>query len=296
MNMKPYQDFVKHFLIYSEHCKTNPENIVNFGLSDSETFVNNIDNLLGKAHTFEIDDDIKKLLLLTKTPPNELNKDLHLPFDSIFLDVEFTKSELDELNLKVDNERIIGILMTIGNYKINQSIIAKNIEIDDDEIVAKNIRMTVLTTNRDDSFMFNTMSKPLYIINKQYNNSNLQELTRVKKKLKNMLFDFAVNFLNFINNPEVKTQTIERNNASRQRHGKMPLPNSQRIFISGSLNTYINQLKTHKHFSNGYKFWVRGHFRVLTSERYKEMKGQRIWIPPFIKGSGILFEKNYVVK
>jgi len=295
MNMKPYQDFVKHFLIYNENYKTNPEDIETIGLSNSDTFVNNISNLLSKAHTFEIDDDIKKLLLLTKTPPNELNRDLHLPFDSVFLDVEFLKSELSDLNLKINDERIVGILMTIGNYKINTSILAKNIEIDDDEVIGKNIRMTVLSITNDDGFMFNTMSKPLYI-NEKFKDVNLKELTHVKKKLKTVLFDFAVNFLNFINNPEVRTQTIERNNKSRERHGKMPLPNSQRIFISGSLSTYLNQLKQHKHFSSGYKFWVRGHFRTFSSARYKEMKGKRIWIPPFIRGSGILFEKNYVVK
>jgi len=56
---------------------------------------------------------------------------------------------------------------------------------------------------------------------------------------------------------------------------------------------YVNELNSSGSFEYSHKFWVRGHFRSLRSERYKEKRGIRIWIPPFVKGKGILMGKSY---
>lgn len=46
------------------------------------------------------------------------------------------------------------------------------------------------------------------------------------------------------------------------------------------------------HYSHAFR--VRGHWRTYTAERYKQVRGQRVWILPFVKGSGILIDKTYV--
>lgn len=47
---------------------------------------------------------------------------------------------------------------------------------------------------------------------------------------------------------------------------------------------------------HSHAFWVRGHYRHLKSERFKNKQGQMIWIPPYIKGNGELLDKVYEMK
>jgi hypothetical protein len=62
-----------------------------------------------------------------------------------------------------------------------------------------------------------------------------------------------------------------------------------------TLQTALDALRQQRglgHYSHA--FWVRGHWRTLTAERYKEARGKRMWILPYVKGSGLLIEKTYV--
>jgi hypothetical protein len=76
--------------------------------------------------------------------------------------------------------------------------------------------------------------------------------------------------------------------------GKPIIPSTMTIRVTGKLKIYIDELVHGANWHFNYRFWVRGHFRQLVSDKYKEKK--RIWILPYIKGKGILVEKIYNLK
>jgi hypothetical protein len=65
------------------------------------------------------------------------------------------------------------------------------------------------------------------------------------------------------------------------------------VRVRGALKRYLQQVRTGRHFTYSHRFWVRGHWRHFRHPRFVHMRGQKIWIPPFIKGSGILIDKRY---
>ena len=111
---------------------------------------------------------------------------------------------------------------------------------------------------------------------------------------------FICNFLDFLNDPEVELKTIKRSEKNRERrikNGKMPIPPINFIIVTGKLKIYQDGISSGIHFDFSCKFWVRGHFRrLIDEERYGESAGKRIWIKPYIKGKGILKDKNYKLK
>lgn len=138
------------------------------------------------------------------------------------------------------------------------------------------------------------------------------------KKLKT----FVCNFIDYLNNPEVRIIQIKRgkkNKLRRKKQGKEPLPSSNKIIVTGELKQYMEKISLSK-FTYGHKFTVRGHFRrywdkkkynklynlldkgSLPSKYYVDDKIRHYnkiittWIKPFIKGSGILITKKYELK
>jgi hypothetical protein len=119
---------------------------------------------------------------------------------------------------------------------------------------------------------------------------------RIWKKERDMLREFIMSFLDFLHNPEVQIIEVLRSpkaQKKRLRKGKIPLPPSKVVKVTGVLKKYINALKLGRHFTYSHRFWVRGHWRHLKSPRFRFKRGMRVWIPPFIKGSGILIDKTY---
>lgn len=80
----------------------------------------------------------------------------------------------------------------------------------------------------------------------------------------------------------------------RAKKGKPVIPSSMKIRLYGRLKEYIEKTIAGERFHFNYRFWVRGHFRQLQSNKFKEKK--RIWILPFIKGQGNLIDKTYEVR
>ena len=144
----------------------------------------------------------------------------------------------------------------------------------------------------------------------------------IKKSTIGKLKIFICNFIDFINNPEVRIIRLERsqkNQERRIRQGKEPLPSSNKIKITGTLRTYYDKLDIGGNTLN-YRFWVRGHFMRLWNKKkfhklYKQLEGGKlpigyyiddkirkddkiimIWKKPFIKGSGVLVSKKYELK
>lgn len=121
------------------------------------------------------------------------------------------------------------------------------------------------------------------------------------KKTKKFSHWFVLNFLNFINNPEVEQVEAnygKRKNQKRIEKGKTPIPPRSTIKLKGKLRKYIRDLKRNPESWNyGHRFWVRGHYRTLRDkDRYGDKAGRRIWIPPYIKGKGMLYKKTYKIE
>jgi len=121
----------------------------------------------------------------------------------------------------------------------------------------------------------------------------------VPKDLKDHVSNIVCNILDFMNND---TETIEVNtiNVTREeqakaiRKGKMPTPNKVYIRPKQEHRSYyqkFNEEINGLHY--GHSFLVRGFWRHLRSDKWKNSRGKSIWIRCFIKGKGILISKKY---
>jgi len=140
-----------------------------------------------------------------------------------------------------------------------------------------------------------------------------------KDKYIRKLQEYIMNFVDFVNNEDVKLMFSEKSKSNKERrikNGKIPLPSFNKIYVVGYLKEYLDKLQADElrtRFSH--RFWVRGHFRrFLDKEKYKGLyekyeKGElkniedkkysmkegylMVWIYPYIKGEGILIDKMY---
>jgi hypothetical protein len=131
----------------------------------------------------------------------------------------------------------------------------------------------------------------------EYGRKVRSEVDGTMKHYNKEVATFVCNCIDFLNTPDVKFVRVDRTpeeNEKRVLKGKLPIPTISYIRIDGELKKYLNSISQSRHSAYQYSFWVRGHFRTLKSQRYKEV-GKKMWIKPFIKGKGILIKKNYDV-
>jgi|TARA_Y100000310_G_C20631368_1_gene788819 hypothetical protein len=232
-------------------------------------------NLLSNAKIFILEEDIAQMLYLTD---NEIFK-REIPFDNFFLETSF---ELEYGNIvkgiHIFKEEISGFIL--GAVRIyNQTLQFQQHYTLHFDLFAK--KLEVMDSNNK---LINSMNKP--------------EGIGVLKDKK--IQTFICNFLDFLNDPEVELRTIERTeeqNKKRIKRGKFAIPPINFIRVTGKLKIYQDSISTEIHFSYSHKFWVRGHFRTLQDmERYGERAGKRVWIKPYVKGKGILLDKDYKLK
>jgi hypothetical protein len=240
---------------------------------DRATYINKLLSVCDQ-HTklFKIDDKLVKLLCLTK---NSLKDSYFLPFDSMFIDCELKLSE---------QQSIKGFL--IQKYKT---------WVKPEQRLRMDVEMVgfVEDITKPNKFIF---------FNYPLTNIGTDEIVNLfnfdKPKHKDIQL-FAVNVIDFLNNPEVELVNVERTeeqNRKRILRGKKPIPPQNFVRVTGKLKIYLDQLCSGKEFHYSHSFWVRGHFRTLRSEKWKEKRGTKIWIPPYIKGKGILIDKYYNVE
>lgn len=339
MNASNYIRFANYFRAFEYTSKHSPAHILSEGRPTS-SFLDNINHGIAHCKVFEIEEDIKKLLILTKTP--DKNQDIRLPFPYMFLDVNFTREELEELGVKIRAREIVGILFTEGTLlydpkeeerqewlrKVEQSI--RDAERDEATLIipmsnpktiletkepegkagkgieaGRALRITMYSfqheEERDGQGWFDTFNRNFDLKDefKKFNTTILQ-VKMTDKRAKDFVHRFVLNFLNFMHNPEieyVEHVRSKKNMERRKKAGKPALPSTNKIRVTGTLKRYIDALNYGGHLSSryGYRFWVRGHFRNYSANRYKDMKGKKQWILPYIKGQGILIEKNYKV-
>jgi len=259
---------------------------VNFeGKKHYSTFLK---HLIYETHVMQIDDDLIKPLLLTKNNVGYRR----LPFLRTFL----------ETTMIEDGWVFQGLLLTDGfggtlDEDYLEELKRKGMTPSSDKVEIKDVLIQGLAVNilTKESHLVCRWLDATHIIPEQSSvKGTLYENTFKKLRL------FICNFLDFLNNPEVKLIHIERTeeqNNKRIRNGKLPLPPQEFIRVTGALKIYLDKLKSNKEFSYSCRFWVRGHFRTLRSERrYKDKVGSKIWIVPYLKGEGLLIQKPYLIK
>ena len=256
-----------------------------YGDRSSDEFTKGIISAIKQCHIFEITEQTKRLLALTKTPNR--NDMFKLPFDCVFIDVCFRKEEMKRLGIDIGYNEIIGIFVRQVNM-ITQDTKVK---------VGTAFRITILSIT-DGKIWFDVFNKNINI-DDEYKDYNLQHKTfdETNPHARKFTHLFVLNFLNFLNNPEVKYKHVEydrKRNLKRIERGKAPIPPREIIKIDAVLKKYIDSLsRDNKVWEYHYRFWVRGHFRTFRNPRYVNKLGKRIWIPPYIKGQGVLIEKEY---
>jgi len=288
--MKNYTKFASDFQRYLlSHKMDLPIVIDNIGKPTTE-FESNIALGLIKAHLFEVSNDVKQLLIELKTPKQ--NDMFFLPFPVIFIDVDFKKKDLKEMGIEIAYDVINGIL--ISERKI---ILDK-----DKKEIGTSLSISICGLI-DGELFFDT-----YAERKTFYDEYKELLKKVEfhnepgldKKTRRFMKSFVLNFLNFVNLPEVTYVDVkqhEARNEKRMERGKLPIPQRSVIKLSGELKRYMEDMKNNPSRHYQYRFFVRKHFRTLKNPRYGANVGKRIIIFSYIKGPqhGPLVEKTYFV-
>jgi hypothetical protein len=220
-----------------------------------------------------------------------------------YLTEEYTKNKIG-LRKMPFNKLLLLNSVNINNRKICGMFFNKIISSEGTESI--NAYCFIKTPNSENG---NYCQSRLYVINIEDDTIRARNLFTDDEELKWTAEDsilthsiriFMCNFLDFLINPEVEFIRVERTieqNEKRMKRGKIPLPNYDFVKVNGMLKIDLEKLRSGEVFHYSHRFWVRGHFRTLRSERrYKDKVGVKIWIVPYIKGKGLLIEKPYLIK
>jgi len=245
--------------------------------------VREVDLFLDESTVYEIDEKNKHLLMLTKNPrldDKSLWNMVRLPFRSIFIDVEFTSEEHGG-----DGDVVTGILLR----------------------EMKSVRPSI-NKEKKEILGFNTYGLWCYICGIDKNGTpfcdklifpiDSEDDFRIEyqdKPLSKFIRSFVVNFILFLKDREVTYIERKRSYSKRrEKEGKIQLPSSRVITLTGEIKRYVNSLSDGIfRGSLSYKFWVSGHWRTYRDDRYKEVKGHVKWIEPFQKGKGVEVKHTY---
>jgi hypothetical protein len=250
-------------------------------------------NWLQEAKSFYVDEEITKLLLLTK---NKITFK-RLPFNDIFIDtlIDLGKLQITGIHLlaatrlgKGTKFKIIGAEEGEDYDNISYFYFVKDKQ--KPEMIYYEYGMILSDEDLEQKYRKDIQQRidegePI----------SFDEAVNAAKNIK----IFTMNFLDLLNNPEVEIvsrKPNEERNIKRIGVGKQIIPTRHFVVVKGKIKEYIEQMKTGKHFSYGHRFWVRGFFRTYEDDKFVNMKGKKKWVMPFLKGSGLLIEKVRVVK
>ena len=263
------------------------------GLLMPQDHVNFLINHLWNSKKFVIDSDKSKLLSLTDIEPRLVN----LPFPNFYIDCSFD----------IKNFNIYGIHVREVPPHLHQFNI-------------KDIHFEVYFCNNNDKWngimgftflrpepMGWNFDKPRKLICDTVPKTpqppevmeRIEKSIEAQKVCTKAIKSFMMNFILFLNEPDVylvDVQRTEEHNQKRIKRGKIPIPPYSLVKVTGELKIYMDKLRSENAFKYSHKFWVRGHWRRFRSQKYKEKKGTKTWIKPYRKGQGILVHKDYVVK
>lgn len=240
---------------------------------------------------FVLDNNTKYLILDTELPVKpEILALARLPFKAIYLDVEFQK---DEIGLDENDTGSFGMLLTESFDAVpNIDKETKEVKIDYNHYLYVVMGINGRRDNRVGSGLERykipiSLSDDSIIL---YTNNTVQDNIR----------KFIINLLLLINQPEIEFVEAERrrgNPKARDKRRAIDIPEHTFIKLTGRLKVYAEKARERENdASYGYRFKVRGHWRHYKSDRYKSLKGTVKWIEGFEKGTGILIEKEYMIR
>jgi len=244
--------------------------------------------LLRICKVFEVPKEVATLLLKTKN----VVRPTRLPFPIIFIDATITLPDIwhkTESGWLREETRYYGLLLAeSGTYQLKTGEVIVPQPLD-----APKPMIYIYSVFESERGGIGHIKFGLY---KEYQHEMSRKEQKRWAKERRIIREYVMNFLDFLHDPEVEwvevSKTYSKSKKSAKHGHGLKLP-SHIVKVKGSLKRYLSQLKTGRHFTYSHRFWVRGHWRHLRHERFVNLRGQRIWIPPFIKGSGILITKRY---
>ena len=264
--------------------------------------------------------DNKTKFLLDNMQSIKHERKINLPFDIIFLDVDFIIPE--------DESRIIGITIQkendqfgyMKNIKEYEKILEEGSDYTEEELKYlreklkdfknfKNINdlyegdeaidiSFVINLQDEDrteegtgtqitNFMFNLSTGK--ILN-NFDDRSTKKGIKIENAIKKIT-NFVNNFLLYMNEPRVviySKNDVDSN--KRLKRGLIPIPSLLITKIEIGLQEYMEKIYLNKesHSKLGFAFWVRGHTRKFKSDYYINKKGEELWIKSHIKGEGLM--------
>ena len=299
MNMKECNTTInyiinqKKLLEYAYKSGLYKKNVEVYNLSLQDHMQQGVNLALGisKAKIFEIDNDVIHLLTLTD---NKYDPSRHrLPFDVVFVDAKIPIIGSTEF-IKKTNISYHGFLL-FNVYEDNITDFKYPWYTKNDKEV-KSIRMLSLWSSKDHpgGYMRFCLTDERTDVPKSEINFKIEDFEQKQ------LASFGLNFLDFINDPDVEfvySRANRKMNERRAHRGLPVYPKITSIRVKNKLKRYITKMKRNNPLFYSHRFWVRGHWRTLrNNERYGKNAGKTIWIKPYIKGDGLLINKNYELR
>ena len=234
-------------------------------------------NLIQQSRIYEIDGRVARTFMLTFNKPRKI----HMPFPVVFLtpSIEFNKSMVTGILIEYDNRYDDGDYLIRIVVKKMIKPLPKGMSVSQYFIKTKNNKK-----EKYELFRYNIwLNKDRKAITKKMNKDHGGDLDSVIKRT-------VMNFNDFLEYPEVKIiEKIPKNNDKRIKRGKLPMPKTNVISVKGELRLYINSIASQKDEDNNMAncYEVAGHWRTYRHPRYSAMQGERQFIHPYIKGSGL---------
>lgn len=256
----------------------DPENSQEYiGLKEFGEYVSKIANQ-------DINDYLRLVEIEKDLMPLIINTDNKIFYRPLFFPCVFLNNEI-----KFEHVLIKGIL--IYDNEVNKDYLVTAVCLDQRDygfytivfgLVDKNEDRSLLKTKEDKEFSF---------------------------RLDDYLRKIICNFVDLVEGNDedidiVEIITTKEQNLKKIKRGKIPFPTKVFIKAKKEFKKYVQEFnKNYEEFNKngdsktgfGHKFLVIGHFRHFRAERYKRVKGSKIWIKPFWKGEGIVVSKEYKV-
>jgi len=268
-------------------------------------FLDTITNNMRDSHLFEITDDLKRLLVLTSTP--KVNDAVHLPFSTIFIDVNFKRDEMLNLGVDIGYDEIVGIMLTeaklIRYGGEGERMLMTTSDLAEKKSYGSALRITILGLHNEE-MQFDVYNRNFNLTDEAKElaargRTTIEKIDMTDPRARKFAHHFALNFLNFLQDPEVSYHEVAydaEKNKRRMKEGKFPIPPRNMIYLDGTLKKYVKQLREDpRTWTYSHRFWVMGHYRTLQSPRYGSNVGRRFYVFPFIKGKGALIQRSYMV-
>jgi hypothetical protein len=229
---------------------------------------------------------------------------IKLPFPTIFLDVSFTKEELQEYGINIKADELIGLMVTKGyiySEKDNKEIKESDVP---EKSVGEDLRFTLLmryakVDEIHDEMQFETFFRNVIYADVSYEDRKIEDYTSFDSKAQDFWYKFFLNVIKFVNYPEIRLKEhikTAKNLMRKLKQGKPVIPEFITMELTGILNKYVDEVyeKPKKSWHFNYCFDVKGHPRKLTSPRYK--KPREIWVDNYVKGTGKYVPSMYKIK